>query len=153
MGTVDALYVMISGGVVPWGNCFNWVCELAVICARALSMLAVGCRKTLTTAIPFRDCDSICPMSSTLVVRLRSVIEMIRSAMSCGARPLNVQMMLTTGILMFGKMSVGVRTMASDPRIRIKIAITTMVCGCFSASLTIHIIPFLDNARGPYPVR
>src|SRR5579859_4376913 len=153
MGTVDALYVIISGGVVPCSNCFNCVCELAVICARALSILADGWRNTLTTAMPLRDCDSIWLMSSTTVVRFRSVMEMIRSAMSCGARPLNVQIMLTTGILMFGKISVGVRTIASDPRIRIRMAITTMVCGCFSASLTIHMIPFLNILRRQFRVR
>src|SRR5579859_1915481 len=153
MGTVDALYVMISGGVVPCGNCFNCVCELAVICASALSILADGCRNTLTTAIPLRDCDSMWLISSTTVVRFRSVIEMIRSAISLGAKPLKVQMMLTTGILMFGNMSVGVRTIASDPRIRIRIAITTMVCGCFNASLTIYIIPFLNILRRQARVR
>src|SRR5260370_20457976 len=48
--------------------------------------------------------------------------------------------MLTTGMLMFGKMSVGVRKMESVPRIKIRIAITTNVYGRFSATLTIHII-------------
>src|SRR5579863_5446618 len=52
-------------------------------------------------------------------------------------------MMLTTGISMLGKMSVGVRTIASVPRRRITIVSTTMVCGCFSASLTIHMIHVL----------
>src|SRR6266849_3386423 len=51
--------------------------------------------------------------------------------------------MLTTGMLMFGKMSVGVRKMDSVPRIKIRIASTTNVYGRFSATLTIHIIhPF-----------
>src|SRR6185295_6716812 len=53
-------------------------------------------------------------------------------------------MMLTTGISMLGKMSVGVRTIASVPRRRIRITSTTMVCGCFSASLTIHMIQVLN---------
>src|SRR5579872_727397 len=47
-------------------------------------------------------------------------------------------MMLTTGMLMLGKMSVGVRKMATPPTTRIKIDITTNVYGRFSASLTIH---------------
>src|ERR1700731_3865582 len=49
-------------------------------------------------------------------------------------------MMLTTGISMLGKMSVGVRTIASVPKRKIKIPSTTMVYGSFSASLTIHIV-------------
>src|SRR5260370_15653041 len=52
--------------------------------------------------------------------------------------------MLSTGMLMFGKMSVGVRKMDSVPRIKIRIASTTNVYGRFSATLTIHIIhPFV----------
>src|SRR6266404_2939213 len=48
--------------------------------------------------------------------------------------------MLTTGMSMFGKMSVGVRTIERPPKRNIKIASTTIVYGCFSASLTIHIM-------------
>src|SRR5258708_24177155 len=48
-------------------------------------------------------------------------------------------MMLTTGMSIFGKMSVGVRTIASPPRMKIRIANTAMVYGRLSASLTIHI--------------
>src|SRR5882724_3130284 len=48
-------------------------------------------------------------------------------------------MMLTTGMLILGKMSVGVRTIASAPRMKIRIANTAMVYGRLSASLTIHI--------------
>ena len=65
--------LMISGGVVPWGNCRSCVCETAVICAMARSMLALGWKKTLTTAMPFSDCDSMCSMLSTVVVSVRSV--------------------------------------------------------------------------------
>src|SRR5882672_11170003 len=78
-------------------------------------------------------------MLSTTVVMLRSVTEMILSAISCGGSPLKVQMMLTTGISMLGKMSVGVRTIASVPRIKIRTANTAIVYGRLSASLTIHI--------------
>jgi hypothetical protein len=48
--------------------------------------------------------------------------------------------MLTTGMSMFGKMSVGVRTIERPPNRKIKIASTTIVYGCFRASLTIHIM-------------
>src|ERR1700682_929425 len=79
-------------------------------------------------------------MLSTTVVILRSVTEMILSAISCGGSPLKVQMTLTTGISMLGKMSVGVRTIARVPRRKKRDNSTTMVCGSFSASLTIHMI-------------
>src|SRR6266481_2539157 len=49
-------------------------------------------------------------------------------------------MMLTTGMLMFGKMSVGVRKIDNVPRIKIRIASTTNVYGRFNATLTIHIV-------------
>src|SRR6266849_2332855 len=65
---------------------------------------------------------------------------MIRLAMSCGASPVKFQMMLTTGMLMFGKMSVGVRKIESVPRIKIRMASTTNVYGRLSATLTIHMI-------------
>src|SRR6202035_3552715 len=48
--------------------------------------------------------------------------------------------MLTTGMLMFGKMSVGVRTIARPQNRKIKIASTTIVYGCFSASRAIRIV-------------
>src|SRR5271155_2025749 len=48
--------------------------------------------------------------------------------------------MLTTGILIFGKMSVGVRRMTMGPRIKSSRATTTKVYGRRSASRTIHII-------------
>ena len=74
--------------MVPAGNCLSWVWEIAVICAIARSMLAFGCRNTLTTAIPYSDCDSTCSMLSTIVVSARSVTLTIRSLISLGTRPL-----------------------------------------------------------------
>src|SRR6267378_8060005 len=62
-------------------------------------------------------------------------------------------MMLTTGMLMFGKMSVGVRKIESVPRIKIRIASTTNVYGRLSATLTIHMIHalILPVRRGRTP--
>src|SRR5260370_6344724 len=48
-------------------------------------------------------------------------------------------MMLITGMLIFGKISVGVRKTASAPMIRMRMAITTIVYGRRNASRTIHI--------------
>src|ERR1700686_4467940 len=47
--------------------------------------------------------------------------------------------MLTTGMSIVGKISVGVRTIASPPMIRMRIDITTNVYGRRNASRTIHI--------------
>src|SRR5947208_13071858 len=48
-------------------------------------------------------------------------------------------MMLITGMLMLGKMSVGVRKIARTPITRMSMDITTKVYGRRNASLTIHI--------------
>ena len=52
IGTVEALYWMINGGVIPGGICFRTVCADAVICATAESTEAFGWRKTLMTPMP-----------------------------------------------------------------------------------------------------
>src|SRR5882757_510449 len=56
-------------------------------------------------------------------------------------------MMLITGMLIFGNMSVGVRTIASGPRIRSSMASTTNVYGLRRASRTIHMIHSTASAR------
>ena len=56
-----------------------------------------------------------------------------------GAKPVKVQITLTTGILMSGKMSTGVRTITSGISRMMTSAITTNVYGRRSASATIHI--------------
>src|ERR1700681_1444795 len=100
---------------------------------------AVGCRNTLTTATPFKDCDSICSMLLTLVVRERSKIETMRVSISEGAKPVKVQMTLMTGMLMLGKMSTGVRSRTTG-QINSRTSESTMnVYGRARASLTIHI--------------
>src|SRR6202521_583836 len=53
-----------------------------------------------------------------------------------------------TGMLMFGKMSVGVRRADAVPKIRISTAMTTNVYGRRKASRTIPIIPFSHVKRG-----
>src|ERR1700733_10789650 len=49
-------------------------------------------------------------------------------------------MMLTTGISMLGKISVGVRKIAIPPITKISMAMTTKVYGRRNANLTIHIL-------------
>ena len=85
---LDAEYLITSGGVVPGGNCRTCACVLATICASAVWILALGWKNTLMIDTPPSDCDSMCSMSLTVVVRLRSVTETMRSAISLAGRPL-----------------------------------------------------------------
>src|SRR5665213_980021 len=78
------------GGCVPGGSPRNRVCEMAVTCAFAVARLAVGCKNTFMIETPLRVVDSICAMFSTVVVRARSKT-------------------VVTGMLIFGKISTGVR--------------------------------------------
>ena len=51
-------------------------------------MFAVGWKKTLMTEMPASEVDSMCSMSLTVVVRLRSFCAEIRLPISAGGRPL-----------------------------------------------------------------
>ena len=77
----------IRGGTVPGGKPRRVVCIIAVVCARAVWMFAVGWKKTLITPIPLSDWDSMCSMSLTVMVRPRSALVTMRSAISSGAIP------------------------------------------------------------------
>ncbi len=59
--------------------------------------------------MPGSDCDSVCSTSLTSVAMPRSTLPVMRCSISCGCNPLYVQTKLMTGILISGKMSVGVR--------------------------------------------
>ena len=54
----------------------------------AVWMLAVGWKKTLMTVTPDSEVDSICSMSLTVVVRLRSFCAAMRWPISWADRPL-----------------------------------------------------------------
>src|ERR1700689_708453 len=56
-------------------------------------------------------------------------------------------MTLTTGISMLGKMSVGVRKIATGPNISSRIDITTNVYGLRNANRTIHIQGTLETSE------
>src|SRR5271154_6070262 len=99
------------------------------------------------TDTPASDSDSMCSMSSTSVVSDRSYGVVIRCAMSWAEKPLYDQTTLTTGMLMFGKISVGVRMIASGPRMNKSTATTMNVYGRLKASLTIHINGVLAAVR------
>ena len=86
-----------------------------MICETAASIDAPGWKNTLITATPFTVCDSMCSMSLTVVVIARSSTVTMRRSMSSGANPAYDQMIVTTGILISGKMSVGILSSDSTP--------------------------------------
>ncbi len=55
IGTLEALYWMINGGVIPGGRGRRTVWLIDVIWATAEGMLAFGWKKTLITLSPLRD--------------------------------------------------------------------------------------------------
>src|SRR5437764_2114287 len=113
MGTLDALYRRMFGGVMPVGSDFSTDCDDAASCATAASIFAFGWKKTRMTESPGSDCDSICSMSLTCVVNARSQRTVMTSAISSGETPVYDQMTDATGISISGKISVGMRKMAS----------------------------------------
>src|SRR4051812_19515842 len=129
---------MTNGGVVPGGGCRATPFEIDEICATAASTLTPGWKNVFTTATPRSEFDSMCSMSLTVVVIVRSKGVTIRAAISSADNPPYCQTTVTTGMLMLGKMSVGVRRIVSGPTNRIRIARTTNVYGRLSAIRTIH---------------
>ncbi len=71
--------------------------------------------------------------------------------MSSAGRPVKLKTTLITGMLMFGKMSVGVRKAEAVPKIRISTAMTMNVYGRRKANRTIPIIELsLVNGFTPH---
>src|SRR5947209_4571165 len=98
------------------------------------------------TEIPETDCDSMCSMSLTVVVMARSLMVVKRFSISSGEVPPYCQMMVTTGMSIFGKISVDMVTMETVPSTRISTAITTKVYGRLRARRTIHMGAQLSGA-------
>jgi hypothetical protein len=69
----------------------------------------------------------MCSISLTVVVMPRSLGLVMRLAISSADRPVYCQTTLTTGILMFGKMSVGIVRMLTAPMISRSMAKTAKV--------------------------
>ena len=57
---------------MPGGRSLRTVCEAAVICASAALMLTFGWKIHLDDAVAGSDCDSICSMSLTCALSVRS---------------------------------------------------------------------------------
>jgi hypothetical protein len=140
-GTFDALKRRMKGGCAPGGIVRMTVCEMADSCATADSILAPGWKKTLMTVIPGTDWDSMCSTSLTVVVTARSETVVMRRSISSGGRPAYCQITETTGMSISGKMSVGVRTSESTPKMTTSSAPTMNVYGRCRAIRTIHMGP------------
>ena len=117
----------MSGGVEPAGNCLRRVCEIAVTCALAISIFVPGWKKTLVTDTPKSAWLSMCSMPFTVVVRARSKFPVKRCSMSSGGKPPYCQTTAITGMLISGRMSVGIWRMEKTPATTISIAMTTKV--------------------------
>src|SRR5438067_11748507 len=89
-------------------------------------------------------------MSLTVVVMARSHTVTNRFSISSGATPAYLQMTLTTGILMFGKMSVDIRVIVTTPTSTIRIAMTVKLYGRLRANRTIHIL-WIRMELGAWP--
>ncbi len=113
---------------------------MEVTWATALPIFTCGWKKILMMAMPLSDCDSMCSMSLTVVVMPRSLLKTMRVDISCAESPVYCHTTVTTGISIFGKMSVGIDVMLKAPSSRIRNAKTAKVYGRRSASRTIHII-------------
>src|SRR5450432_4111625 len=84
IGTVEALYERMNGGVVPGGENAICDCETAVICAIDRSLSTPGWKKYFTIEVPTTDWDSVCSTSLTTVCAVRSESRIIRFAISSG---------------------------------------------------------------------
>src|SRR6266852_4219449 len=80
-------------------------------------------------------------------------MEVMRVSISDGTRPVYVQMMLTTGTLMAGKISTGVRIIMTGAIRNSSSARTTKVYGRESAMRTIHIEDLKADALYPSRMR
>src|SRR5260370_19860573 len=99
----------MEGGVMPGGMECSEDAELALSCATAASTLAVGWKNSLMMLRPGSDCDSMCSISLTVVVKARSLRMVTTSDISSGEMPPYDQITVTTGISISGKMAVGMR--------------------------------------------
>ncbi len=122
----------------------------APICDIAASIRTWGWNEILMTLAPDTVCESIDFTSFTTAIT-NSLYVVMRFSISFAGNPEYDQMTVTTGISIFGKMSVGVVAMDVKPRTRIRIEATMNVYGRFRASLTIHILtsPSMGSARTP----
>ena len=77
-------------------------------------------------------------MSLTVVVIARSQTVTKRFSISSGATPEKLQITLTTGMLIVGKMSVAIRVIVTIPSSTIRMATTVNVYGRLRAKRTIH---------------
>src|SRR5579862_2518652 len=118
---------MSSGGVAPGGSDLMMGSDTAPTWATAPLSDVPWWKKILTTDSPASDWLSMCSMPLTDVVAARSNCVVMRPAISVGDSPEYDQIAATTGMSMFGKMSVLIRAMVSAPVSAMSSASTTKV--------------------------
>src|ERR1700679_3780099 len=102
IGTVEALKRNIQGGLTPGGIRNLIACTAAPTWAIAASMWTCGWNEILMTLAPLIVCESMALTSFTIAIT-NSLRVVIRPSISLADRPLYVQMIVTTGMSMFGK--------------------------------------------------
>src|SRR5580698_5935415 len=126
IGTVDALKRRIHGGFTPGGIRKRMEFTAASIWDMALSIRTWGWNEILITLAPLVVCESM-DFTSFTTAMTNSLKVVTRSSISFAGSPEYDQMTVTTGISMFGKMSVGVVAIDEKPRTRTRIAATMNV--------------------------
>src|SRR5687768_9133721 len=117
----------MNGGLVPGGIRRRIVCATPVTCAVADAISTSGWNEILITATPLSVWLSIFLIFDTAKLVENSLNVVICRSISSVERPLYVQTMLTTGMSMLGKISVGVRRMLATPSNMISSDITMNV--------------------------
>src|ERR1700727_1981347 len=110
MGTVEALKRRIHGGLTPGGMRKRMEFTAAPTWDMAASMRTWGWKEILMTLAPVTVCESMAFTSVTKAMT-NSLKVVTRSSISFAGRREEVQMTVTTGMSMLGKMSVGVVAM------------------------------------------
>src|SRR3954462_1179703 len=133
----------MNGGVVPGGIRRRIVWATPVTWAVADATSTSGWNEILITATPLSVWLSIFLMLETAKLVENSLKVVICRSISSVESPPYCQTMLTTGMSMLGKMSVGVRRMLATPSITMSSAMTMNVLGRRRASRTIHMLIYL----------
>src|SRR5882757_11487999 len=126
IGTVDALKRNIQGGFTPGGIRNRIELTAAPTWDMAASMRTCGWNEILMTLAPLTVCESM-DFTSLTTAMTNSLKVVTRCSISFAGNPEYDQITVTTGISIFGKMSVGVVAIDEKPRTRIRIEATMKV--------------------------
>src|ERR1700730_12506421 len=104
------------GGSIPGGINARIALDPESIWAIARSTLTLGWKNIFSTEMPSSDWLSMLRMSLTLELYAYSLYVATRRSISSGVSPVYCQITDTTGMLIMGKMSLGVVRIALPPR-------------------------------------